>query len=304
MERGSTQVAFQCLIMDFVRELAEVGGVLLRRPVSEVAALTSENYTEGDLGGKRGANPEFCLRGIISGLRRPGSDQGRSVATFLSPLSFKENAKGIRLFAGIGLGEDCADFSAFADAKSFHEKSTIKQYCTKIGQFVRICFLSNVLPCESAVRAAELLVKPLGLVAFISVESLKAATSFYLMFKGNETLKNLVTALKAFIVFLDQTSYIEAEADPGRRSHLKMQLGTALLYSTGWLRKAKKIVYKEKLQKRKYEERIKRGEILDADMYESVVQQIYEKIRGKLNQVQLRQVLTCLTKVFFAPKFS
>ena len=210
--------------MDFVRELAEVGGVLLRRPVSEVAALTSENYTEGHLGGRRGANPEFCLRGIIYGLRCPGSDHGRSVATFLLPSSFKENAKGIRFFAGIGLGEDCADFSAFADAKSFHEKSTIKQYCTKIGQIVRICFLSNVLPCESAVRAVKLLVKPLGLVAFISVESLKAATSFYSMFKGNQTPKNLVTALTAFIEFLDETSSIEPESHHCRRSHINLQL--------------------------------------------------------------------------------
>lgn len=271
------------LKMDFLKELAGVGGVLVRRPVSEVAALTSESYTEGKVGGRRGANPEFCIQGIIYGLKRPSTDQGKSVSAFLSTSSFLENRKGIRLFAGIGLSTDCVDFQAFSHAKSFHEKSTIKQYCTKLGQFVRICFLSNKLPCDSAVKAAELLMKPVGLVSFMSVEAMKAATSFYLLFKGNETLKNLVTALKAFMVFLDQSSYVEAEPDPSRRAHLKMQLGTALLFSTGWLRKSKKIVYKEKLQKRRYEERISRGEILDTDVYESVVQQIYDKIEGKYN---------------------
>ena len=66
MDFESTQVTFLCLIINYVKELAEVGGVLLRRPVSEVAALTRESYAEEKVGGRRGAYPEFCLKEIIS----------------------------------------------------------------------------------------------------------------------------------------------------------------------------------------------------------------------------------------------
>ena len=87
--------------------------------------------------------------------------------------------------------------------------------------------------------------------------------------------------MKAFIVFLDQTSYIDAASDANKRAHLRTQLGAALLFATGWLKKSKAMVYKEKLHKRRYEERLGRGEILDGDVYESVVQKIYDMIEGK-----------------------
>lgn len=67
----------------------------------------------------------------------------------------------------------------------------MKEQKGRIGAPAAIYFLSNALFCDSAVKAAELkFLKPRGLVAFISVESLKAATSFYFMFERQRDSKD------------------------------------------------------------------------------------------------------------------
>lgn len=74
------------------------------------------------------------------------------------------------------------------------------------------------------------------------------------------------------------------KASQGER--LQMQLASSSLCASGWLCKSKKIVYKEMLHERRYEERVSSGDILSADVNQTFLQHVYEEeVKGKCNQI-------------------